>query len=120
MLAQNFKTAADLGISDRELDALIKVLGMLEREEIDEAHFNMGIVGEPDCGTSGCLLGWTRVADKDVFFTLVCKACLFPKNEGLETLFYSGEAFDAAPSQGAAALRSYLTTGEANWAEALR
>jgi hypothetical protein len=31
MLAQNFKTAADLGIKDIDLDALIKVLGMLER-----------------------------------------------------------------------------------------
>lgn len=31
MLAQNFKTAVNLGISDAQFDTLVLVLGMLER-----------------------------------------------------------------------------------------
>lgn len=31
MLAQNFKTPADLDLSDKEFASLVKVLGMLER-----------------------------------------------------------------------------------------
>lgn len=36
MLAQNFKTAADLDLADAEFEALVKVLGMLERGEIKQ------------------------------------------------------------------------------------
>jgi hypothetical protein len=41
MLAQNFKTPAALGISDAEFEALVKALGMLEREEIKEATLHL-------------------------------------------------------------------------------
>jgi hypothetical protein len=34
MLAQNFKTAAELDLSDAEIKALVKVLGILERGEL--------------------------------------------------------------------------------------
>jgi hypothetical protein len=36
MLANSFMTPSALGISDVEFDALVKVLGMLERSEISE------------------------------------------------------------------------------------
>jgi hypothetical protein len=119
MLAQNFKTATDLKIKDAGLSALIKVLGMLERGEIEAEKFNMETVGQPDCGTAGCILGWTRTIGIDEFFGLAVSACLPPLNKPLSALFYTGNAFGATREQAATALRSYLTTGDANWAEAL-
>lgn len=145
MLAQNFKTAADLGISDVELDALIKVLGMLERGEIvliptrdlaqglrasesDPTHFNMGFVHAGfDCGTAACMLGWARSVEPSSF-----RGSIVDRPQPLLALFLMGEQStlqdsraivnnpdDITPSQAAIALRSYITTGEANWAEAL-
>lgn len=38
MLAPNFKSAAELGLTGRQHDALIKVLGMLERGELCDGH----------------------------------------------------------------------------------
>lgn len=144
MLAQNFKTAADLGISDIELDALIKVLGMLERGELVHGkyplassfrkpnEFNMGVTLKRygECGTVGCLMGWAHVVSGNKAF----KACInrtfqneadimavLPGN--LTDLFGLKERVallsDRTPAQSATALRSYLTTGDANWAEAL-
>ncbi len=120
MLAQNFKTAADLRIADVELDALIKVLGMLEREEIAPEQFNMCRY----CGTACCLAGWAYIASGEIAFPEVADNT--PRspahgNDGLSTLFCSrlGLGLRATPSQAAIALRSYLTTGDANWAEAL-
>jgi hypothetical protein len=79
MLAQSFMSAADLDITDRERDALIGVLGMLERGELHHARivkywdseeyrkapvqphsglFNMDqFFGEAKCGTAACLAG---------------------------------------------------------------
>lgn len=137
MLAQSFKSHTDLGISDVELGALIKVLGMLEREEIPFApvsdrpapaglkaiptHFNMILVkSKVLCGTAACICGWAReMAGDDVFNR--------PMSRSLSALFYMGDGpFDIPckieeikPSHAATALRSYLTTGEASWAEAL-
>lgn len=58
MLAQNFKSADALDISNAELAALIKVLGMLERCELVDVEqntdcnngFNIGTQGK-GCGT---------------------------------------------------------------------
>jgi hypothetical protein len=63
MLAQNFKTATDLGISEVEQDALIKVLGMLERNDFARGEsFNMGwwYQHSNTCGTVGCIAGWAH------------------------------------------------------------
>ena len=59
MLANNFMTPSALGISDAELDALVKVLGMLERGEIPEDQFTMRRVQHP-CRTPACLCGWAN------------------------------------------------------------
>lgn len=125
MLAQNFKTPTDLGISDKEFDALVNVLGMLERCEIKEEYFSMGKV--KNCGSPSCILGWARhVSSCKNIFALEGD---FTKWRRLPTqvrrLFAYVEStrdFDAhvaSPSQAAIALRNYLTTGEPNWAEAL-
>lgn len=130
MLAQNFKTAADLGISDKEHQALVSVLGMLERGELRTTRnfldpnipngFNMAIIGkQTECGTVGCILGWCRhIGGKHLFsfngFTV--------GTPGVLELFMFGDQRRHRPvttDQAARATRSYLSTGEANWREAL-
>lgn len=138
MLAQNFKTASDLGISDAELDALIKVLGMLERGDIthvphverenlqpdhgtEPIGFNITkFYGQADCGTVCCICGWAEYVGRLEPGSLMRKRFRRPQ---LEALFDpTGRVPDPSaltPARSAIALRSYLTTGEANWAEAL-
>lgn len=117
MLAQNFKAAATLGISDVEFEALVKVLGMLERGEITRKMFTMADYGNPECGTPACILGWT--------WTIVdSQAMTRPRPVNLARVFYPNldgcdAAYAATPVQAAIALRNYLTTGEPRWAEAL-
>lgn len=141
MLAQNFKTAVDLGISDIELDALIKVLGMLERGEINQQTLDMAnFLDEEDCGTVACICGWAHLVSNQVAFPEVkdighASAKLMKRPYELRMLFlvYDGlgemmangpykhqrTVSSVLPDEAARALRSYLTTGEANWAEAL-
>src|SRR5258708_34374563 len=93
MLARNFLSAADLEVTEQERDALIQVLGALERGEIEYAyvgdlavslrcgaglvptHFNMGTAqgrAAGDCGTVACLCGWARYfAGSDEVFKYV-------------------------------------------------
>jgi hypothetical protein len=135
MLAQNFKTPADLQITDAEFDALVKVLGMLEREEIAYApssyhdpnldsvpqFFNMLTVdGIADCGTTGCICGWARHVGGD-------RLLFLDRPFFLDDLFcmassgaYRGRAAeDILPHEAAIALRNYLTHGKPRWNEAL-
>lgn len=127
MLAQNFKTPAELHITDDEFNALVKVLGMLERGEIAELprHATMSYVTptaaptmfymryteiESDCGTACCILGWAQhVGGRQLFSTSFDSA--------LGRLFAGRDVRD--PELGARALRNYLTTGEANWYDLL-
>jgi hypothetical protein len=82
MLAQNFMSAEQLKIEPDMHNALIKLLGMMERGEIehmpvpdgsydigaavyrgpiDAAKFNMRkVVTEHECGTVMCILGYTE------------------------------------------------------------
>lgn len=125
MLAQNFKSATDLRIEDRELDALIKVLGMLERGELKDAKspneqgenlFHMGEWGN-GCGTAACIGGYVAMLLRQDQAEYVAHR----HSASLHDLFWGKGSFrdGAKTHQAAAALRSYLTTGEANWAEAL-
>jgi hypothetical protein len=125
MLAQNFNTAVDLDITDAELDALIKVLGMLERGELVNADpdakipngFNMGEHGREGCGTVACIGGWCASIMGVPMFGYV--ESHIEKGRPLHELYWDRISSDITPQQAALALRSYLTTGEANWAEAL-
>lgn len=111
MLAQNFMAPSALGIPDAAFNALVKVLGMLERKEIEEALFDMGRIGRPECGTPGCIMGWGKAitGKRDFDFYAPDAFCKL----------VSVERRGATTAQAAIALRSYLTTGEPRWAEAL-
>jgi hypothetical protein len=137
MLAQSFKSATDLQISDVELSSLITVLGMLERGELFHERnlyeedprgdrFNMGCTLERGaCGTIGCIAGWAYVVSgKEAFPELVAqdwssRFC----NHQLITLFgigqHTGWLARFTPEQAASVLRIYLTTGKADWNEVL-
>lgn len=137
MLAQNFKMPADLQITDAEFEALVKVLGMLERKEIQEAPREVSFksvyegapaysptmfcmeseVAEADCGTACCLLGWGRKITNDASLF----NSRFAKRSGIYELFFpeNGAIWCRDPAVGAIALRNYLTFGEPRWDEAL-
>lgn len=120
MLAQNFKTPTDLGLSDAEFESLLKVLGAMERGEIKPHQFNMEYWESP-CRTAHCIGGWAdHMSAGDVFDNLPTPAInelFYPECYQVGTVLVSG--FKATTVQAASALRNYLTTGEPNWAEAL-
>lgn len=131
MLARNFKTPADLGISNAEFEALAKVLGMLERGDIPEREFNMArIRGKTSCGTVACICGWASIVSDGRAFPMrempgerwypISSFSALPKS--LRDLFGVDNmkvCFEGTRQSAAIALRSYLTTGEPRWAEAL-
>jgi hypothetical protein len=134
MLAQNLKTASDLRISEEEKDALCKVLVLLETGKL--RHVETFKLPPPDrfippverkftgefnmadwsyahtCGTA-CCIGGTAEMVSGVFFDDERMP------DGLHDLFYPQNASvpysKITTEQAAAALRSYLTTGEARW-----
>jgi hypothetical protein len=140
MLAQNFMTASALGINDIQLDALIKVLGMLERSELEHTGvcqpvkngFNMAeILHENSCGTVACLCGWAHLVSDRKAFPQVENYLAERKRPGwsklpkeLFNLFFNNTGrvsslWNIDNSQAASALRNYLTTGKPNWSEVL-
>lgn len=126
MLAQNFKTPAELKITDAEFDALYKVLGMLEREELKHVDFakpegpngfNLGCFkNQTACGTVACIAGWS-----DLLFgtTFERQHSARTKGDPLINLFTPAKQDEVTTSQAAIGLRNFLTHGEARWAEAL-
>lgn len=134
-----FLSAERLGVSQKARDALITVLGMMERGEIKHAKMFaqelVCVVGAsmPDrlngmqmarvwsyaeCGTAGCLLGWARWVADDI--TLITGSER-DDNKELLNLFcmggYSGtkSVFDLTPADVAPALRGWLTNGTVVW-----
>ena len=135
MLAQNFKTADELGIKEEQREALMKTLVMLETGKLvhntDDSiakysmneedapftgHFNMASWRQTTpCGTAACIGGTAEmIAGYDVFDE-------YDAQEGgiqLDQLFQPRRIADweaITPEQAAAALRSYLSTGDARW-----
>jgi hypothetical protein len=144
MLAQNFMTAADLGLNDRQFDSLVKVLKLLEvgllkhvsspryrypgntPDEINslpdpsfDGLFNMASwMCDSDCGTVACIGGTACLLAGDPL--------LFLHGEelpALDALFFPvpsvGSSNWITTEQAARALRSYLTTGDPKWTEAV-
>lgn len=137
MLAQSFKPAAELDITEPQRDALCKTLVLLETGKLQhvpiydrdigadpgpsfEGKFNMAQYNvRTECGTVMCLCGTAEMIG-DVQFS-------DNWNDGLDELFrptIKGKLDISlwrriTPSQAATALRSYLTTGDAKWHEAL-
>jgi hypothetical protein len=129
MLAQNFKSADDLGITEPQHQALRKTLVLLETDKLTHVepvdrctdrgsftgHFNMSEWNTASaCGTV-CCIGGTAELIGNVKFE--------PQSlpEGLDELFFPNafRAEDVTTSQAATALRAYLTTGDAKWHEAV-
>jgi hypothetical protein len=134
MLAQAFKPADELQITEAQKDALIKTLVLMETGKLIHTpfpkyyaghggsftgQFNMdGWHGYADCGTVCCIGGTAElvggVSFNDEWVKNDCLCELFApnivlvENWSLITL-----------EQAARALRSYLTTGRANWAAAM-
>jgi hypothetical protein len=135
MLMQNFKSAADLGITEPQLSALIKTLVLLETGKLVHVpaddlrrgpktftgHFNMDSwTWTGDCGTVACIGGTAEMVGGVNFQG-------FTRPKALTELFYPFDSNDdgehpfsaITPAQAATALRSYLTTGDAKWSEAV-
>lgn len=123
MLAQNFKTDVELGISERLWRALTIELGMLERGEIRADQFNMQ-KWRTECGTVCCLGGWAEQianVEEGTFKIGNRDTCISDDFRGIDELFapFGWTKMQATPDQAATALRSYLTTGNAHWDKAL-
>lgn len=126
MLAQNFKSAVDLGLTEKEQSALIKVLGMLERGElVHDMHFKCDAPNgfnmaherfEASCGTVACVAGWCDIVGDTDFvegpWPGRTTELFAPKN--LPQRCWS----EITPAQAAIALRNYLTTGRPGWVAA--
>ena len=129
MLAQNFKSAADLHMQDDEYAALIKVLGMLERGELrhvdDWQHtrgkllFNMETSGERInknmCGTPACIGGWVAflIGYKDTL------QYVSSRRGELHKLYWQAPDGYITVEQAARATRNFLVTGAPDWAQVL-
>ena len=129
MLAQNFRSADDLGITEPQNAALRKTLVLLETdklmhvEPVDRCadrgsftgHFNMCEWNTASaCGTVCCIGGTAELIGNVKF-----EPQALP--EGLDELFFPNalRIEDVTTSQAATALRAYLTTGDAKWHEAV-
>lgn len=131
MLAQNFLSAEALGITDAEREALRTVLGMLERGELPQRTnwplkglmFDMSdFLFEDECGTAACIAGHAHLASGRRVFQDWVQGDV-PEGHGssaLHELFLPAPWLlcKITPEQAAVALRSFLTTGAAKWAEA--
>lgn len=131
MLAQNLKTAAELGLIDSEYRALIATLHAFERGEV--AGIDMSLYRH-NCGSPSCICGWAYHLSAGAAFPELAKVrdlaghqevnCALGErlpNEVQKLFGLSGSLCldGATPETAAIALRTYLSTGEARWAEAL-
>ncbi len=139
MLMQNFQSAADLEISEAQKEALMKTLVLLETGKLkhcptDEgAKFFDPVVNrsveftggfnmkewslQHPCGTISCIAGTAEIISGVDFSD-------YTNSLGLIDLFTPYEISESrwheiTTEQAARALRSYLTTGDAKWTEAV-
>lgn len=133
MLAQNFMTPTDLGISEAEHNALRLTLNALERGELRHVrparhsnleapftgHFNMDCWrASGECGTVACLGGTAEMLGQLPVHSLYVA---MSANRELRNLFYPTVIScwnEITSDQAATALHSFLTTGNSNWREA--
>jgi hypothetical protein len=128
MLAQNFKTAKDLKITEPQREALMKTLVLMETDKLIHVveqsqycevspqftgHFNMcDWKGKIGCGTVCCIGGTAELVGAVSFQGKL--------DDNLQKLFFPDVAYYdywifITVDQAAQALRNYLTTGKANW-----
>lgn len=122
MLAQNFKTADELGLTEKGYQGLHRVLRMLEGGElVYTPHntipngFNMNATWyENECGTVGCIGGWAGFYDKNG----ATEGFRLPNRDAnLGALFCPRGRYSTnyTAEQAAHALRTYLVTGQPDW-----
>lgn len=118
--ATEFLSAEALQITEPQRDALIEVLARMEDGRIRPERFYMNLwnAGGEGCGTVHCIGGWAEmIAGEELF-----QSTKDVRSQELADLFYPN-IFRAAectdPRRGALALRSFLTTREAQWAAAM-
>jgi len=144
MLAQSFLKPETLGLSDEQHAALVKVLGMLERGEIEyyrarfpdeqsctigssrssPSKFNMvSFYRAEECGTVSCICGWAEhvggLPRRSLSSMRIWNPQLGLLFEPPVLNFGAQGILDIQPDQAAVALRNYLTTGHAMWQEIL-
>ena len=118
MLAENFLTADELGLSNDGRQALITLLRGLEAGVIPEHLFNMEEFGDPENGKRGCLLGWAHaIAPVGAFEH---PEDMKRENARMRKLFWPcldgcDAGYRATTDQGAHALRNHLVTGRPQW-----
>jgi hypothetical protein len=141
MLARTYLEARKLGLTVKERDALIKILGMLEGgvfihewlyQPFESGYavglaFNMGDF----CGTTGCIAGWSDLLCGTKFMERHCDGDAWRpgRRRNLQDVFYvndDGESLELdfeydviTPKQAAQALRNYLTLGKPYWQDVL-
>src|SRR5262245_66207726 len=74
VLAQNFKSAEELGLAEVEVEALVTVLRMLERGDIAREQFHMGQFRH-ECKTPACICGWAHHISRGRAFSELASAC---------------------------------------------
>ncbi len=131
MLAQNFKTAAELGIVDAEYTALLAALYAFERGEV--GGIDMGYYRH-DCGSPSCICGWAHHLSNGAAFPEIANVREIEGHAAanhalerrlpvpLQKLFGLKGALnldEATPERAVIAIRNYLSSGEPRWAEAL-
>lgn len=149
MLAQNFMTAEALGITEKQRDALIKTLALMDSGKLSHTtsygayhpqerefpgsraftgHFNMSEWGYRfDCGTVACIGGTAELLAGERLFSPMTMITLTRTHlpPFLQDLFYPAigvlcDSWDEITvEQAAMALRSYLTVGHPHWELAL-
>ena len=137
MIPNEFKSAEQLYLSEKQKEALVRTLELLENgkllhvrdfcPEIDKkgekftGHFNMAYWRAKDsCRTVACiggtaeLISGVKFLDPNKFI-----GGHFPPK--LNELFFrpTGHFNSKTPAQAAKALRNYLTTGDAQWSTVL-
>lgn len=135
MLAQNFKSPADLGLTDAQHAALCKTLVLMETGKLEYAplnedigciqreftgHFNMATWNvKHSCGTVCCIGGTAELIGNLVYGSLHEHSLklLKAQERGLYHLFHgywgNKSLADITVPEAAQALRNYLTYGDA-------
>lgn len=135
----SFKSAEELGINDRQRDALIKTLELMEAGKVKHVpycelhkrsthngyHFNMELWVRRGltCGTVACLGGTAElIGGEDLWNDTPWNKHKHP----LKNLFFGsiydcgGVSGNTTDKQAAKALRGYLETGVVDWKKALK
>lgn len=139
------KTAAQLGLTESELDALLRVRDLLdagliehdpERNNPDhdrptKPRFDIGVIHEDrSCGTTLCIGGWTKLIDLGIDTDEgghlpissrskdIIDLFVMDAKDGLRNLFYPNaiDKWDRiTPKRAVAAINNFVETGFPKW-----